>query len=77
MALWDEFYKGQATCPLCGKSMATRVLLRWHNKCQQKPRKVVALDAAGEAQRREELERRVRESLAKRLGAPLPPTMGQ
>ena len=67
--VWNEFHKARASCPLCHRTMTTRVL-RWRHKRQQKPREVVALDEAGEARRREELERRVRESLARRLGNP-------
>ena len=67
--VWVEFHKARTSCPLCHKTMTTRTL-RWRHRCEQKPREIVALDEAGEARRREELERRVRESLARRLGAP-------
>lgn len=67
--VWNEFHKARTSCPLCHRTMTTRTL-RWRHKCQQKPREIVALDEASEAQRREELERRVRESLARRLGTP-------
>ena len=67
--VWVEFHKARTSCPLCHKTMTARTL-RWRHRCEQKPREIVALDEADEARRREELERRVRESFARRLGTP-------
>ena len=67
--LWSDFHKTRTSCPVCHKSVTMRTL-RWRHRCGQKARPTVELDAARAVERLEELERRVRESLARRLGAP-------
>ena len=65
--LWSDFHKARASCPVCHKSVTMRTL-RWQHRCGQRARPTVELDEAKAVERREELERRVRESLARRLG---------